>query len=169
METVLRYLAIDGTEFDTADKCFEYERSINTVRSLASELYIGDKLHPLSSILSRFVIDNENLIDYIDCNFENFVIKDVNDLTKITTALEDLGYGRLVTDMYITDIYKDKSSIIYPDILCLISTKEEKRYFNYKFLAQELQLIKRYSEKYNKVMTDIIASNIYYRDFKYII
>ena len=129
----IKYVATDGKEFTSEQECYKYERKINTVSKLVPELVIEEKLVPFSVLFNKYILkSNGYCISENDCIFENFKINSSIDKLKIIDALKDLGYCSLANII-------DKYKIIYPDILCLISSIESnsRSYLKFAFLQDQ--------------------------------
>jgi len=146
----LKYVAIDGTEFDDEEECYNYERTINTVRSLVPELFVSENLKPLSLYFHGYFNDCGYLINEKQCTYENFIIRNRDDVCKIINALKDLGYNTLSEN-----VARESYTLNYPEILCIMKIRKHDnkgKYAKYAFLKQQMNYAKRIFDVFNSVL-----------------
>lgn len=146
----IKYVATDGKEFTSEQECYKYEREINTVSKLVPELVLEEKLVPFSVLFNKYILkSNGYCISENNCIFENFKVRSLIDKLNIIDALKDLGYCSLANAI-------NEHSIIYPDILCLISSMEfnSRSYLKYAFLQNQVNIAMNHAHKIADVILD---------------
>ena len=155
----VKYEALDGKTFDTEKECYEYERSLHTVSDLVPELAMKCKYAPLRIHLDRYVHLNGYMVEEKDCRYENFFIKDKNDLRSIMNALKDLGYG------YLADSMNDlKSPINLPEVLVLVSSRHDNsiyKYIKFSFMYKDFQDVENYRMRIYDAVKEKLGNDYY--------
>ena len=146
----IKYVATDGKEFNSEQECYKYEREINTVSKIVPELVIEEKLVPFSVLFNKYILKSDGYcISENNCIFENFELKSYVDKLRIIDALKDLGYYSLANTI-------NEHKIIYPDILCLVSSMEfnSRSYLKYAFLQDQANIAMDHVSKIAHIIVD---------------
>ena len=155
----VKYEALDGKTFDTEKDCYEYERSLHNISDLVPELAMKCKYAPLRIHLDRYVHLNGYMVDEKDCRYENFIIKDKDDLRSIMNALRNLGYA------YLADSMNDlKSPVDLPEVLVLVSSRHDNntyKYIKFSFMNKDFQDVENYRMYVDAAIKEKLGNDYY--------
>ena len=142
----VKYEALDGKTFDTEKECYEYERSLHNVSDLVPELVMSCKYAPIKNYLNSLTNTED-----VENKFENFIIRNKQDILNIINVLDSLGYLELCNAI------EKESRIInaFPDVLCLVYKYDKNyihKYYKFSFIYSSYDIIKKYMGKIDQAV-----------------